>query len=164
MGAYRSSSHIGPRLPMRWRIEAQTMSSLIGARSPIMGRSRILAAFHRYLHGSCISSRRTYGPSYTTEASTRHCSKGSTSTQGWNTKNHLNQYVGFQNLVSRILSAFYRYLHGSWTLLPTKYGASGPLDFWSWAPSPEGPGGESGLRFSQKGSRGVGRLRPGSPG
>ena len=29
--AYRSSSHIGPRLPMRWRVEAQTISSLIGA-------------------------------------------------------------------------------------------------------------------------------------
>ena len=78
--AYRSSSHIGPRLPMRWRIEAQTMSSLIGARSPIMGRSRIVSAFRRYLHGSCLSSRRTYSRGYTTEASTRHCSKGSTST------------------------------------------------------------------------------------
>ena len=110
--AYRSSSHIGPRLPMRWRIEAQTMSSLIGARSPIMGRSRILAAFHRYLHGSCISSRRTYGPSYTTEASTRHCSKGSTSTGDGTHNTILNQYLEFKKLVSRILLAFYRYLHG----------------------------------------------------
>ena len=111
VGAYRSSSHIGPRLPVRWRIEAQTMSSLIGARSPIRGRSRILS--YRYLHGSCRWSRRTYGPSYTTEASTRHCSKGSTSTGDGTHNTIVNQYLGFKILVSRILFAFYRYLHGS---------------------------------------------------
>ncbi len=53
-----------------------------------------------------MSSRKTYGPSYTAEASTRHCSKGSTSTGDGAHNTILNQYLEFKTWCHGFYSLF----------------------------------------------------------